>query len=181
MQIRARYPKLRCTIDCTEVFTERPLKLRTRAQLYSNYKSHQTTKYLIGIAPNGFITFLSFGYSGRASDKCVVKTSGFLDLLDPGDHIMADRGFDIHEDLCSKGAKLIIPAFTRGKSQLTPKEIVHTRRVANVRIHVERAIARIKTFRILHGSYPISQMHLLDDTVRVICMMCNLKPKLIRQ
>ena len=39
---RNRYPRLRCIIDCFEIFTERPLKLRTRAQRYSHYKSHQT-------------------------------------------------------------------------------------------------------------------------------------------
>jgi len=175
-----RFPRLRCMIDCTEVFTERPLKLRTRAQMYSYYKSHQTAKYLVGIAPNGLITFLSSGYSGRASDLFIVKNSGFLDLVKPLDEIMADRGFNIGDDLKRRGAKLIIPSFTRGKKQLNPSEVLTTRRIANSRIHVERAIGRIKSYRILNGNVPINQIPLLDDMMRVICILCNLKQKLIK-
>jgi len=179
-QFKHRFPRLTCMIDCTEIFTERPLRLRTRAQMYSNYQSHQTAKYLVGIAPNGLITFVSEGYTGRASDLCIVRNSGFLDLVQPLDEIMADRGFNIEEDLKKKGAKLIIPNFTRGKPQLTPAEVLHTRRVANSRIHIERLIGRIKTFRILHGNFPINQLKLLDDIMRVVCIICNLKQKLIK-
>jgi len=180
MHTRLRYPKLRCIIDCTEIFTEKPLKLLTRAQMFSHYKSHQTIKYLIGIAPNGLITFLSAGYSGRASDLCVVRNSGFLDLIEPRDQIMADRGFNIEDDLRQRGAKLVIPTFTRGKTQLSQHEVVHTRRVANVRIHVERAIRRIRCFRILNGNFPITQIRKLDVIVKVICILCNLKKDLIK-
>jgi len=180
MNIRLRYPKLRCIIDCTEIFTEKPLKLLTRAQMYSHYKAHQTVKYLIGIAPNGLITFLSAGYSGRASDLCVVRNSGFLDLIQPMDQIMVDRGFNIEDDLKQRGARLIIPNFTRGKRQLSRGEVVHTRRVANVRIHVERAIRRVRCFRILNGNFPLAQIHQLDDIMRVICILCNLKRNLIK-
>jgi len=91
---------------------------------------------------------------------------------------MADRGFNIEEDLKKKGAKLIIPNFTRDKPQLTPAEVLHTRRVANSRIHIERLTGRIKTFHIQHGNFPINQ--LLDDIIRVICIICNLKKKLIK-
>jgi len=179
MQIRMRYPKLRCIIDCTEIYTEKPLKLLPRAQMYSHYKSHQTVKYLIGIAPNGLITFLSPGYSGRASDLCVVRNSGFLELVKPLDQIMADRGFNIGDDLKRRGAKLIIPNFTKGKKQLGVGEVVHTRRVANVRIHVERAIRRVCCYRILSGNFPLAQIHQLDNIMRVICILCNLKKNLI--
>ena len=55
---RNRYPRLRCIINCFEIITKRPLKLRTRAQMYSHYKSHQTVKYLIGIALHGLIIFI---------------------------------------------------------------------------------------------------------------------------
>ena len=63
----------------------------------------------MGIAPNGAITFLSKAWGGRASDKKITTESGFLDLLDPDDLVMADRGFPIQEDLLIRGAKLLIP------------------------------------------------------------------------
>ena len=44
-------------------------------------KHHNTTKFIIGISPSGFITFLSSCYGGRASDKFITKDSGFYDLI----------------------------------------------------------------------------------------------------
>ena len=55
-----------------------------------------------------------------------------------GDVVLADRGFNIHDDLPVRGAKLEIPAFTKGKSQLSRAEVETSRRLAHVRIHVER-------------------------------------------
>ena len=57
---------------------------------------------------------------------------------------MADRGFNISEVLGTYGAELAIPSFTRGKKQLNPEDFELTRRIANVRIHVERVIASTK-------------------------------------
>ena len=37
------------------------------AQTWSDYKSHNTIKFLIGITPTGFISFLSNCYGGRAN------------------------------------------------------------------------------------------------------------------
>ena len=55
---------------------------------------------------------------------------------------MADRVFDI-EDLILRGVWLNIPPFLRGKAQLSEQELVTTRRIASLHIHVERAIERI--------------------------------------
>ena len=92
---RCSFPKCVCIIDCFELFIEKPSDLKARAQTYSNYKSHNTIKYLIGITPQGTISFISKGWGGRASDKCVTENSGFLSKLLPGDVVLADRGFDI--------------------------------------------------------------------------------------
>ena len=65
----------------------------------SNYKHHSTVKYLVGITPNGAISYASGCYGGGASDKFIVEESGFLKKLRLGDQIMADRGFKIHDTL----------------------------------------------------------------------------------
>ena len=46
-------------IDCFEVFTERPSNLLARAATWSNYKHHNTFKVLLGITPQGTISFVS--------------------------------------------------------------------------------------------------------------------------
>ena len=51
--------KVAVVIDCFEIFIEQPLSLLARAQTFSSYKHHNTVKFLIGIAPQGVITFIS--------------------------------------------------------------------------------------------------------------------------
>ena len=56
-------------------------------------------KLLVGIAPSGFISFLSECYGGRASDKFITADSGLYDILERDDEVMADRVFQIREEL----------------------------------------------------------------------------------
>jgi len=61
---------------------------------------------------------------------------------------MADKGFDIAYDVLLRGAKLN-PRFLKDQKQLSKKNVILTRQIASLRIHVERAIGRIKQYRIL--------------------------------
>ena len=56
-------------IDCIELFIEMPSSFHTQSQIYSSYKSHNTTKGLVGIALRGIVTFISCLYGGHISDK----------------------------------------------------------------------------------------------------------------
>lgn len=180
------YRKTTCIIDCFEIFIERPSNLKARAQTYSSYKSHNTMKYLIGVTPQGTVSFISDGYGGRTSDKYITQDSGFLDFIQPSDVILADRGFDCHDAIGSQQAELKVPAFTKGKKQLNPVEIEDTRRLASVRIHVERVIGVVRQkYTILQGTVPIStlecyngKMH-LDKIVSVCCALCNVCPSIV--
>ena len=73
-----------------------------------------------------------------------------------GDLILTDRGFDITEDLALHESILTIPPFTKGKIQLSQREVETSREMSHVRIHVERAIGRIKHYKILQHRFPIS-------------------------
>lgn len=70
----------------------------------------------------------------------MTENCAFLDNLVPRDKVMADRGFAITESIALQQAKLVIPAFTKGKTQLDPVDVELTRGIAHVRIHVERVI-----------------------------------------
>ena len=109
------FPKCVCIIDCFEVFCERPRDLMARAQTYSHYKHHNTVKFLIGITPQGVISFVSKGWGGRVSDKHLTENCGILNHLLPGDQILADRGFNVQESVGMYCAEIKVPPFTRGK------------------------------------------------------------------
>lgn len=93
------YRKVRCIIDCSEIFIETPSSLEVQAACWSDYKHHCTFKFLIGTTPNGLISFISDCYGGRASDKFIVIDSRFTRMLEPFDQVRADRGFKIRDYL----------------------------------------------------------------------------------
>ena len=51
-------------IDCFEVFINRPSNLLARVQTWSSYKHHNTVKVLIGITPQGTISYISQAWGG---------------------------------------------------------------------------------------------------------------------
>ncbi|XP_057297669.1 uncharacterized protein LOC130628703 [Hydractinia symbiolongicarpus] len=178
--IKTGHSKCRVIIDCTEVFIARPKSLPNQAATWSDYKHHNTIKFLIGISPAGFITFLSDCYGGRASDRYITKDSGFYELLERDNKVMADRGFQIREELLLKFCSLSVPPGARIKSQMTSTECKNTKEIANLQIHVERAINRVKFYRILKTVLPITMRQHADDIVKACAALCNLKPRLIR-
>ena len=184
--------KVTVIIDCFEVFIEKPTNLLARAQTFSNYKHHNTIKVLIGITPQGSISFVSEAWGGRTSDKFLTENCGFLNKLLPGDMVMADRGFTISESVGLKQAELAIPAFTKGKAQLDPIDVEKTRGIANVRIHVERVIGLLRNkYTILEGTLPTdflrgsaneppnSQVTIIDRILRVCSALVNLCPPIV--
>lgn len=76
-----------------------PRSLVVQVCLYSGYKHHYTVQFLVTITSNGALSSISPTYGGRTSDVFIVRDSRFLDLLKPGDQVMADRGFEIKTDL----------------------------------------------------------------------------------
>lgn len=177
---KPKYKNARTIIDCTEIFIDRPGNLTVRASTWSNYKHHNTIKYLVAISPVGAISFLSRAFGGRTSDKVVTQRSGFLDLLEHGDLILADRGFLISEEIAARGCYLAIPAFTKGQTQLSQREVESSRHMSRVRIHVERAIGRLKTFKILSTQMSLSLVPHCDSIVTICSAICNLQPKLVK-
>jgi hypothetical protein len=67
------FEDVRVILDCTEICVQNPSKLDARKQVYSNYKHHNTFKFLAGFSPQMGITYVSRMYRGRASDKCITS------------------------------------------------------------------------------------------------------------
>ena len=160
------------------MFVERATSMKTQTQTWSNYKDHNTWKALVGISPNGIVTFVSSLWKGRVSDKELTKCSGLLEKLEPVDNIMTDRRFDI-ADILPSGVTLNILPFKGGTDQLNPEETDETARIVAVRIHVEHAIGRIKNYHILDGNCPLSMTPLMNQVFTVYSYLTNFLPPLV--
>lgn len=144
-------------IDYFDIFTTKPSNLKARVQMFSCYKHDYNMKYLIGITPKAGICFMSKGWGGRTSDKHITLNSGFLNNLLPGDIVLADRGFDIQEHVGMLCAEVKLPAFTKGRCQLAGRDVKKTRKIAHLRIHVERVICNLcQKYKILTETIPIT-------------------------
>ena len=176
-EFKERFPSTRVIIDATEFPLEKPSNPDVQAATWSNYKNRNTLKLLVGVSPNGVITFLSPLYGGRISDKELTQRSNLLSLLEPGDSIMADRGFDL-DSLMPQGTYVNIPPFLAGRKQLDHMELIQTRRIASLRIHVERAIERIKNYNITKF-IAISLAPIADEIVFVCAFLTLFQQPLV--
>ena len=93
---------------------------------------------------------------------------------------MADRGFEIHEDMPS-GVSLNVPPFLGGQSQFLEEDNIKTRRIAKHRVHVERAFQRIKTFRVMKQHLPISMAADLNKIWVISCYLTLFFRPLIKE
>ena len=147
---------------------------------------------MIGITPQGSISFVSEAWGGRTSDKFLTENCGTLSKLVPGNMVMADGGFTIHESVAFKRAKLVVPAFTKGKEQLDPVDVETTRGIANVRMHVERVIGlSCSKYTILQGTLPTAflmsiphgsledKIPAIDRVIKVCSALVNLCPAIV--
>ena len=72
-----------------------------------------------------------------------MRIAVFLEQVDIGDTFLVDKGFNMQEMLLSKQATIYIPP-KKIRPQSIREELVKTKRIAKVRIHVERFNERVK-------------------------------------
>ena len=113
----------------------------------------------------------------------MTENSGFFNYLIYGDMVMADRGFNIAENVGTYGARLEIPSFTKGKEQLRAEETESARMIAIVRIHAERGIGDLcKKYFLLDQTLQIDflitgkgkKVPTLDKLVNIACALINM-------
>ena len=136
-------------------------------------------KALVGITPNGFVSFASELYCGSISDPDIVEKSGFLNHMQKGDLVMADKGFLIQDQLAAHSASLVMPNFLSDKCQFIKKETEHNNKVASLRIHVERYMERLKNWHYFDRVIPITTSSIASDAWIVIACISNFWPPMI--
>ncbi|XP_066603636.1 uncharacterized protein [Prorops nasuta] len=127
-----KYRNCRIIIDCTEFPTEQPAEISQRVQFYSHYKKGFTIKVLVGCTPNGYISIISKSYGGRTTDTQITNESGLLNLLEPGDMVLADKGFPSIKaklDELGNGVILVMPPFLKN-NYFSAAEVNETQEIA---------------------------------------------------
>lgn len=174
------FPNTLVIIDGTEFKTQTPSALGLQSQMYSDYKSNTTLKALIGCDPSGSVIFISELFTGSISDKCITEQSGFYELLDKlkqqgyiaeGDSVMADKGFTIEKELNTLKLRLNIPPFSSSGAQLTAAETYQTQKIAKHRVHIERLIAKVKTYQIIANVIPTNLFHSVNKIWTICCFL----------
>ncbi|KAL5019696.1 hypothetical protein ScPMuIL_002588 [Solemya velum] len=125
---KQEFPTTFGILDCTEIKINKPSSLKAQSQTYSEYKAGNTLKGLVACDPRGSVKFASMLFSGGISDKDIFTRSGFqqmlLDLIEEGylkkgDGLMADKGFNIVEEVAKCGLVLNIPPFAQHGQQMS--------------------------------------------------------------
>ena len=123
------YPNTRIIIDATEFPIEQPSSLLSQTCTFSAYKNRNTVKILIGVTPSGAISFISDAYEVSISDRKLVEVCGLLEKLEPGDEVMADKGFKIQDMLVPHGVRLNVPPFLQSNTQMAAYDVFTTKKM----------------------------------------------------
>nr|XP_018906657.1 PREDICTED: uncharacterized protein LOC109036751 [Bemisia tabaci] len=179
----SKYSKVESIIDCFEIQIQKPSDAEKQAATWSSYKDCNTVKYLISMTPDGLVNFVSRGYTGRVSDLAIVRKSGFMDVLREGTVVMTDRGFkEVEAELRKKKCILVRPPSVAKDTKHTEEEVKLTKSVASLRIHIERAIRRVREYKFLepHSTINHNSLGIINHAVNIGCALVNLQGPLIR-
>ena len=89
----ADFPNCRMIVDCTDIEVVILKRMDLQRLTNSTYRSMNSLKALVGVAPNGVITFVSKVCAGSTSVKHIVQKCGILNHFVAGNLILADKGF----------------------------------------------------------------------------------------
>ena len=106
--------------------------------------------------------------------KRISFAASFSLIWSEGNSVMADKGFTM-QDLLPLGTSLNIPPFLGQFDQMSPENVKRTQQIASVRYHVERAINRIKNYKLWNGVIPLSLFGLVNQMWSICSFLSNLQ------
>ncbi|KAJ8670104.1 hypothetical protein QAD02_001363 [Eretmocerus hayati] len=183
LPFRANFSNVYVIIDAFEIEIQKPCDPLFQALTWSEYKKCNTIKYIIAVTPDGTIVFISEGYGGRISDVLLFEICGIVNKIPENSGVMADRGFKgIDAILNEKKCQLIRPPSVSTSTKPSKQEVMLTKQIASLRIHVERVIRRVREYKILepHAGLDLSIMCNIDDILVIVTGLINLQSPVIR-
>jgi hypothetical protein len=176
---KSKFPSTRVIIDGTECPIKKPKEPVLQQATFSTYKNRNTVKVLVGISPGGLVTYVSPAYGGSTSDRQICERSNLPNMCDPGDSIMADKGFNVQDLFEASMVKINIPTFFHKKNRLSGETVLKDRKIASKRVHVERIIGLAKTYKILKHPMNNTESALATEIIRVCFFLCNFRANIV--
>ncbi|XP_019736608.1 uncharacterized protein LOC109522457 isoform X1 [Hippocampus comes] len=177
--LRSSCPDCAVIVDCFTVPCEGPV---ARGNEQGATAACNILNYLIGVAPQGVVTFVSRGVLGNFSPRNLAESSGFLSKLLPGDVVLASRDLDIADAVAARGARFgIAGCFQDDQSRRVEGSPPDT---IGVQAHVERVVSMVRRrYTMLTGPVErpfttaaerTSNLSTFDKIVQVACALNNL-------
>ena len=135
------------------------------------HNDNNTIETYIGLTENDFKTRYRNDTASIRHAKHRNSTEPDLPFQD-NDSVMADKGFTV-QDLLPLGVSLNIPPFLGSPSQMPADDVIRTQEIASLRIHVERAINKIKNFHVWDGVIPLHQFGIVNQMWTVCALLVN--------
>jgi hypothetical protein len=167
-------------IDCTEQKIAKPSLSKAQYQTYSTYKSSNTLKKLVICTKSGSFSYISPSFGGSSSDRHITEQCQIAQKFNPGMIALVDRGFNVQDIFLSRQVKVVFPPFKGKTAQFSKEQVFQSKDIAKARIHIERAIGRIKEFDFLKNELPLTLLDLADDIWTIAGAISNLQPPLIK-
>ena len=89
------------------------------------------------------------------------------------DAFVADKGFNIGDELKKVNLRLNIPPFFTNQSAFSESDVIKTQRVDQHQIHIERAIGKVRRFQIFSSEIPVTMFGSINQIWTVCCMLSN--------
>lgn len=93
---------------------------------------------------------------------------------------MADKGFTVQDILAPYNVTVTTPHFLR-KGHLPFAHLMKDRKFSKYRVHVERMIGLLKTFKILSTKLNSNYVTMATEITAVCIMLCNFKEFIMRK
>jgi hypothetical protein len=177
----SKFAKTRIIIDGTEFPVDKPKQPVLQQATFSTYKNRNTMKSLLASSPGGLFTYVSPAYGGSTSDRQIVERSTLTSLLEPGDQIMADKGFNVEDLMLPYQVTVNMPTFFKKKNRLSGDVVRRDRKVSSKRVHIERLIGLAKTYKILVSPMNNVESSLSTQIVTVVAYLCNFRKCIISE
>jgi DDE superfamily endonuclease len=171
--VLAAFPAVRVIIDSKEQRVNRPRGYDAQKPYYSGKKKAHTVKTQVVVDVCGRIEAVSVSVPGGAyHDLTLLRGSGVLEQLAPGEAAMADKGYvgvaNYYPDV-----PVVLPFKASRGHPLTAAQEASNRVVACCRIVVEHTMAQWNRFTVLRQVFRGQQRQRHGQVIRVVAQLVN--------